>query len=271
MNAAIFRKSLREAAVPLIVVVLAILIFEHIFVHAVGTYFEEMLGIWARRPALKRFVQVLLGSEFGDQLSATAFAALGFVHPVMLTLSWAFVLATVSRGIAGEIERGTADLLFTLPISRVRMYCTLTLVWLLTAALVAAAPWVGIASGLRLTPMWEPVNTRLLLIAVVNYYALLLAIAAATQCFSAFVPRRGLTIATLIGVLVGSFLVNFLEQIWEPARRVSFLGILNYFRPYLVVRDEAWPIRSLAVLLGSAALLWGVGLWKFCRRDVPAA
>jgi ABC-2 type transport system permease protein len=272
MNAAIVRKSLREALLPLSVVVLGVLIFEMIFIHAIGTYAEEILGMWARRPALKRIVQVLVGSEFGDQISATAFASLGLVHPVMLTLSWAFVLASVSRGIAGEVERGTADLLFTLPISRVRLYLSLTGVWLLTTALIAVTPWVGIWNGLRISPMWEPVDVRLLGIAAVNYYALLLALASATLCLSAFHPRRGVTIAILIGILVASFLVNFLEPFWNPAReQLRFLGILNYYRPFIIVRDEAWPVWNLAALLGSAVVLWCVGLWRFCTRDIPAA
>ena len=62
--------------------------------------------------------------------------------------------------------------------------------------------------------------------------------------------------------------VLLLAQFWEPAEKVAFLGILDYYRPLFIMRDGVWPLRDMAVLLGAAAVLWTAAGVLFARRDV---
>ena len=70
--------------------------------------------------------------------------------------------------------------------------------------------------------------------------------------------------------LLASFLLNFLGQFWPVAERVSFLGILHYYRPLPVVRTGDWPVHDIAVLIGLAVVFFLAGMWRFSRRDIPA-
>jgi putative exporter of polyketide antibiotics len=69
-------------------------------------------------------------------------------------------------------------------------------------------------------------------------------------------------------LVVGSFLVNYLAQLWEPARHLAFLSILDYYRPVNVLRNGTWPVHDILVLLGGAAVLWTAGGLVFARRDL---
>jgi hypothetical protein len=68
--------------------------------------------------------------------------------------------------------------------------------------------------------------------------------------------------------VVASFLLNYLAQFWEPARRVAFLGMLRYYRPLTILRDGAWPMRDMSILVGAALVLWTIAGLIFSRRDL---
>ena len=65
-----------------------------------------------------------------------------------------------------------------------------------------------------------------------------------------------------------SFLLNYLAQMWEIASKFSFLGLLQYDRPLFILRNGAWPLRDLTILLCLAAVLWTTAAIVFARRDL---
>jgi hypothetical protein len=91
---------------------------------------------------------------------------------------------------------------------------------------------------------------------LVNLLCLYAAVGAAGWFCSALSERRGRAIGVVFVFVLASFLLNFLAQFWEPAKRVEFLGILRYYRPLFILRDGSWPVRDLVVLLSVAIVLW---------------
>ena len=270
MNAGLLRKTARDTLPLLLLAVAGLLLFEMLFVKAIGDFASEMLKLWERQPFLKNMIQLLVGARFGVDVSTTGLVTIGMSHPLLLAMTWAFILTTCSRVLAGEIDRGTADLLLTLPVSRAGVYTTVTLVVVLSGALLSAVPLCGIALGSRLFPMEPPVEPGRLLIPAVNLLAMYLAVAGTSLFFSSVLSRRGNVVAILMTLLLLSFLVNFLEALWQPAQRVAVLGILRYYRPLAAVQDGAWPVRDLVVLMTAATVTWLAGLIVYVRRDIPA-
>ena len=74
--------------------------------------------------------------------------------------------------------------------------------------------------------------------------------------------------AAVFVLVLASFLLNYLAQFWEPARRIRHLSLLTYHRPLLALRDGVWPILDLAVLGSLAAASWIAGGIVFARRDL---
>jgi len=235
-----------------------------------GEFAEEITGIW-KIGFVRRFVQVLVGADLFANLTPTTIMTVGLAHPLLYVLTWSLLLTTCSRIIAGEIDRGTADLLLTLPISRVATYASVSAVWVLAGVVVSFAPLLGMWLGERLYPLSEPIELARLWIPVVNLFALNLAIGGAATLVSSVVSRRGQAVGITLAGLVGSFLLNFLAQFWSPAKEISFLGLLHYYRPLVSVRTGEWPLGDMAVLAGIAGCCWLAGLWWFSRRDIPAA
>ena len=150
MNRAIILKTVRDTLPILLVVCAAIVLLETLFVCVLGQFSKEMEFI-LQNPIFQRFSRVLLGSQLGGATSSTSFLAFGFAHPLLFALTWAFILTNCTRVLAGEIERGTADLLLTLPVSRGGVFMSVSVVCVGAGIPVCIAPLVGaqqdLASG----------------------------------------------------------------------------------------------------------------------------
>jgi hypothetical protein len=85
---------------------------------------------------------------------------------------------------------------------------------------------------------------------------------------SALSDRRGRAITLVFAVVLASFLLNYLAQFWSVAEKVSFLSILTYYRPLVILRDGSCPVKDMAILLTIASLLWSAAGVVFARRDL---
>jgi ABC-2 type transport system permease protein len=186
-------------------------------------------------------------------------------------LSWTVVIATTSRVTAGEIERGTADLLLTLPVRRSEVYISATLFWLLASLLLSMCPLVGLWIGISIFETKEVVFIVRFVKPAFNFFFLLLAIGGISSMISSCIDRRGLAVSTTVGVLLVSVVLNFIEPFITSIEKIRFLGLLNYFRPVDVVRLGEWPVMEMVVLLVLAVVSWSIGLIVFGRKDIPTA
>lgn len=270
MNRAIIVKTVRDTLPILLVVCAAVVLLETLFVCVLGQFSREMEFI-LQNPIFQRFSRVLLGSQLGGATSSTSFLAFGFAHPLLFALTWAFILTNCTRVLAGEIERGTADLLLTLPISRGGVFMSVSVVCVGAGIPLCIAPLVGAWLGEIVSPLDEPLVFSKLAILAVNLFALYLAIACATLFISTLVSRRGPVVIAMIAWLLGSFLLTFLSQFFVIADWLSMLGFVHYYRPLPVVRAGDWPIGHMATLVVAAAAFWTMGYAVFARRDIPAA
>lgn len=217
---------------------------------------------------VRTFVGAMLGIDTSDQLGPAAFLAFPWVHPVVLALVWTHALVCCTRVPAGEIDRGTADVTLTLPVTRWGVLRAETLVWLLAGVTILALALAGSQLvGHYVDPEGRPEIPRLLVV-LANLFCMYLAVGGLAWLVSAASDRRGPAMILVFVILLASFLLNFLAQFWTVAQRIAFLGILDYYRPLYIVRDGAVPWRDMGVLAGVGVGLWIAAGIVFSRRDV---
>jgi ABC-type Na+ efflux pump permease subunit len=219
-------------------------------------------------PMLQGFLKGLLGVEMAESIGPGMLAAVAWVHPVILAITWAHAIIIATRVPAGEIERGTIDVLLGLPISRRELFITETFACMSAGLVLMLAAAAGHAIGGRfLDPSLRLEPARVAII-VVNLYAVYLTVGAMAMLLSALSDRRGRAMSIAFGLVVGSFLINALAQAWKPAEHLSFLSLLSYHRPLRVMRTGDWPVGDLLRLGGAAVLMWlGAGV-VLARRDI---
>jgi hypothetical protein len=229
-----------------------------------GQFSESLMQI----RFLQDFVGAMLGVRVAGQLGPEAFMAFPWVHPVVLALVWAHALLCCTRTPAGEVDRGTADVTMTLPVTRWGILVSETVVWIVAGLVVLGLGLAGNEFGSRFIESAEPIERYRTLLVLGNLFALYLAVGGLSWLVSAASNRRGPAMTVVFVLLLASFLLNFLAQFWEFAERIAFLGVLDYYRPLFILRDAAVPWSNLGVLLGAAAVEWVAAGIVFDRRDV---
>lgn len=272
MSRAVLAKTARDAWLLSAVLTTAILLLEIAVVRMLieaGQNLEHV-RIWLEWPLVRDLIRIALGADLIGDLTPTTMATFGLAHPLLYVFGWTLLLTIGTGVLAGEIDRGTADLLLTLPLSRSAIYLSTSAVWLGAAVVVSAAPLAGLWLGQQIWPGAQPLEYRRLWPLAVNLLALNLAVAGICMFVSSLSARRGKAVGIVLAVLLVSDLVNIFSQFWPAIRPISFLGFLHYYRPLPVVRSAAVPLEDIATLGGVAVAAWLAGLLCFRRRDIPA-
>ena len=270
MNPAIVRKTFRDALPLLVILTTAAILIEFLFVVFFREFSQDLPEILLNFKFVRGIVRALAGADLLGEINPTTLASIGLAHSLLHALCWTLLLTICTRVTVGEIDRGTAALLLTLPVSRAAVYVSTSLVWLTCAAIISGASLCGIWLGDLLLTLPERIDLHRLALVVVNLFFLNAAIGSVAALVSSLLSRRGAAVGIVLGLLLASFLLGFLAQAWTVAERISFLGLLYYYQPLPIVRNGAIPPAALITLAAIAAVAWSLGLWQFRRRDIPA-
>lgn len=194
----------------------------------------------------------------------------GFLNAEMYSMMIPLVLIAVAvsgaaAATAGEEERGTADLLLSLPISRGRVLTAKILATTLSASLVAVVTYTFLAVGTELVDL----EVGLANLAAGTVMALLLGLffGAVALLVAAATGKRAVALGAAVGLALTSFLINVLAPMadWlEPWQRVSPFEWALGANPLVNGLDT--PMALL--LLAASVLLAVASAIIYHRRDI---
>lgn len=227
----------------------------------IGEVFEQL-------PFVENLVQALLGTELGDQMAAQAMQSVLWVHPIVLTLIWFHAINLSTRVPAGEIDRGTIDLLLGLPIGRRQLFWSEVLVWAVTGVVLLVCGFAGhrLASPAMPESMRPNIQTAFLIMS--NLYCVYLAVGGVGFFVSSLSSHRSRAIAVVFALVLASFLLSFAAQLWPVAEPFGFLSILEYYRPALLMQSGDFPTCDVFVLLSITAVSLVAGSEVMARRSI---
>ena len=128
MNRGLLIKAVCETRLTILLFGAGLLVFHAVLAAVLPSLFQDV-GQFLDLPFFRNLIRGLLG-PIGDNIGPGALLSLACVHPVVLTLVWAHEIMFCTRIPVAEIDRGTIDILLSLPVSRWQVYRTETLVWL---------------------------------------------------------------------------------------------------------------------------------------------
>jgi len=325
MTIALVRKLLRDIRVPLAVVALLLLGFQCLWVKVteriVGQLMPFFSGLAVAQKlapdALEQLVfrgpgqitRTLMGGESIKLDSAMDMMSIGYVHPLMQTLFCIWSIGRASGALAGELDRGTLELLLAQPLPRRQVIFAHLCVDLLTIPLLALSLWAGTWLGTWLVgpitvdqealrtfrlpfgslPAPDSARLRIDPLAVgpglLNVAALIFAVGGYTMWLSACGRFRGRVMGAAVLITLLQFLVNVVGQLWETLAPLRPLTVFYYYQPQQIILAGRWTVdvgaawnggqpllalNVLVVLFTVGAAGYALALWTFCRRDLPA-
>lgn len=290
----LLRKIFYEVRLPVVLFGIGLALIMGLLTALLPKVLGDIDQLFGSIPFIKPILTAMLGVDPGEAFTGQLMQAFLWVHPTVLSIIWAHELMYCSRVPAAEIDRGSVDFLLGLPISRWKLYIAETTGWLISGLIVLAFGYTGHAiASTTMEPDMLPAPFATFGV-LSNLFAVYLAVGAASFLVSAVSDRRGRTIGIVFAMLVFSFLLNFLAQplpvmtaddgnaapvvasdesaeprpIWQPAKSLSFLSVMEYYRPAHIIESGKFPIRNISILVGTAMVCWITGGVLFRRRSI---
>ena len=234
---------------------------------------NEMIG---------QMIQAIIGGENISLDRAGDMMSVSYVHPLVLTILCLWAIGRAANAIAGEIDRGTMELLLAQPIRRAQLIFAHLLVDAIVFPALCAAIWAGTYCGTwwmglqtARNPM-QHVDPFRFLPALLCVSMLLFASSGVTMAMSAMGRSRARCWGWGIMVNLTMFLINVFGQIWpEVLGALRPFTIHYHYQPQSLIQAENWYALGgvwfhLAILALFGLVGYAVALFAFCRRDVPA-
>jgi ABC-2 type transport system permease protein len=191
--------------------------------------------------------------------------ALGYTHPFFLLLLGVWAVRVPSSALAGEIGRGTMDLLAGRPVTRSQLVISTFLGFALGLALIMFAAWTGTAIGLSLRPLGVT-GGRFVGVGAMAWL-LFTSFGAVSVLISATAREAGHAIAWTSGIIATSFVLEYLGRVWKPVAGLRPLSPFAYYRPHQIVTGgiAASDVTPLAALMAVAIV---AAIVVFRKRDL---
>ncbi len=225
-------------------------------------------------------LQALMG--FGDVRidRALDLQSIAYVHPLTQIALCVWAIGRAAGAIAGEIDRGTMELLLAQPLRRRQVIAAHLVVDWLTILGLAAALWLGTTIGAWLAGFIGAEGSRhvdplAFLPAQLNVGLFLFALGGVTLAISAAGRSRNRVLGIAVFAALVQFLVNVLGQLWSPMEPLRPLTLFYYYQPQPMILHAEWYSDGaiwlrLVVLAAVGVAGYLAALAIFSRRDVPA-
>ena len=225
-------------------------------------YFQE-LGQLLYYPLMKAFLGDLDVAEF-----TSPGGVLGSYFFLFAPLLLAILAVVYGLGItAAEEDRGTLDVLLSLPVPRWRLIVEKFAALIVILALILVITLVGFLIGLAVTPSLT-INVGDVLLAVLNILPVTLFMTTLTLLLATVLRSRGTVGGIVAAIVVASYFLDTLSALMEePLSNMRYASIFHYYRGGTVLLEGVDWGGFLLLTVGTAVLL-GLSLLAFQRRDL---
>jgi ABC-2 type transport system permease protein len=291
MTWTLVRKLLRDVAVGLVLVCLLLCAFECLWVKVAQRIGELLIELTRAVPFVEvarqlfagpgKIIQALMGGESIDLMRPLDRVSIGYVHPLAQTLLCVWAVGRSAGAIAGEIDRGTMELLLAQPVPRWRLVLAHLGVDLLTIPVLCLSLWAGTWAGAWLTGQLDlpadrgGIDPLVFAPALLNAALLLFAISGYSLWVSSLGRFRGRVLGAAVLLTLVQFLVNVIGQLLEGWAFLRPYTVFYYYQPQPMALTPDWYAQAviwerLGVLLAVGTAGYLLALWTFSRRDLPA-
>ena len=288
MTLILVRKLLRDIRPALIVVCLILCLFAGLWVKItqrvtaeITPFFNTVAKLANLTPKLFEDVlfrgpgkvsQAVLGGADLRFEKPMDFLAVGLLHPVVLILSCVWAVGRAGGAVAGELDRGTMELLMSQPVPRNRLILAHLIVDSLVIPLLCFSFFAGTQFGIwavgpfvidytqvrealvrekvppaMLAGLGVPAEPEVLEIsgraqvpALANTAGLIFAISGITMAISAYGRSRWKVIGLAVLVTLLMFIANVLGQLWDSAAFLRPFSVFYYYQPQKIMLRDEW-------------------------------
>ena len=212
--------------------------------------------------SLPEALRNLIGTDFGTPVGYLRAEMFTFVTPVLLLI---YAIGAGTRGLAGEEEAGTLDMLLSTPVQRRRVVLDKFVAMVVGTGFLSGLTWAGVA--LLGPPFDLHVSLSRLAAASVGVGLLALGFGAGAMMVGAATGSRSLALGASSGLALVAFLIHTLAPSVRALHSVAKATPFYFFLGHDPLAN-GFNLLDLAVLSAIPVVAFAFALWFFERRDL---
>lgn len=217
---------------------------------------------------LPSFIKALMGGEVLQIGNIAGLIAIGYQDPFVLLLYMLYAVGVPTALLAGEVQRGTMELILSRQTTKTHVYICAGLITIVGMYVLVIVMFTGTVVATMLydfdqaVPLYSFLKIAIvggMLASAVGGIALL-----AAACF-----RRGLAVSLTVAYLVVNYFVSIIADWWPRMKWLEPATIFNYVDGPAIFGKPGWPIGDVCVLLSLLTVSTVLGGIIWSRRDLP--
>jgi len=209
---------------------------------------------------------------FGIEKGMTIFSNLeSFLAMEHYSLMWPLLLLSLlisfgSSALAGEIEKGTVEILLSLPLSRSKIFLAKYLAGIFLLSVFVLFSILSIAPLAKVYNLESCLTKNLSLVIVGGLFGL--SVLGLTLMFSSFLSERGLVASLTGGTLLLMYALDLLAKLREDFGNLKYLSLFHYYDYNAALVEGKIDSVAVGVFLGVSLSCTLIGLLSFQKRDI---
>lgn len=217
---------------------------------------------------LPSFIKTALGGEALKAGNVSGLIAIGYQHPLVLTLYMLFAVGIPTGLLAGEVQKGTMELILSRNATKTHVYICAGLITITGMFALVLVMFGGTVFATNLYKFDQAVPLYSFFKTAING-GLLASVAGGIALLSAACFQRNTAVWVTVAYLVLNYFVSIIAEWWPRMKWMYPATIFYYVDGNKIFNEAGWPVGDMLVLLTIlivSTLLGGI-IWS--RRDLP--
>jgi ABC-2 type transport system permease protein len=217
---------------------------------------------------LPSFIKAFLGGDILQAGNISGLIAIGYQDPLILLLYMLFAVGVPTALLAGEVQKGTMELILSRHATKIQIYICAGLITLVGMYALVVVMFLGTVAATNIYRFYQQVPLYSFFKLAINGGILASAVGAiallAAACF-----RRGMAVSVTVAFLVVNYFISIITKWWPQMRWLDPYTLFNYVDGAKIFSQPTWPFSDMCVLISvlvASSVLGGL-VWR--RRDLP--
>jgi len=217
---------------------------------------------------LPSFIKAFIGGDALQYGNIAGLIAIGYQEPFVLLLYMLFAVGVPTALLAGEVQRGTMELILSRQTTKTQVYICAGLITVVGMYALVVVMFLGTVVSTNLYDFDQEVPLYCFFKLAVNGGILASAVGGiallAAACF-----RRGMAVSLTVAYLVVNYFIMIITQWWPRMKWLDPVTIFNYVDGAKIFTEPKWPVGDMSILISLliVSTLAGGVIWH--RRDLP--
>ena len=217
---------------------------------------------------LPAFIKAFFGGKALQYGNIAGLITIGYQEPFVLLLYMLFAVGVPTALLAGEVQRGTMELILSRKTSKIHVYICAGLITVVGMYALVIVMFMGTVVSTNLYEFDQEVPLYRFFKLAVNGGILASAVGGiallAAACF-----RRSMAVSLTVAYLVVNYFIMIITQWWPRMKWLDPVTIFNYVDGGKIFIEPAWPVIDMCVLISLLVVSTVLGGLVWWRRDLP--